>query len=519
MVKSVTPDAAILLVRISDDRLGEEKGVKRQIEDGRQLAARLGWTIGPAKTHVVVENDVSAFKRRKVRLPDGSTGLRVVRPAFRGALDMLATGEADGLIAYDLDRTVRDPRDLEDLIDVVEARQIPTKSVTGSLNDLHTDAGLTMARMMVAVANKSSRDTGRRVARAHADRAAAGEYGGGGLRPFGYERDGMTVRRAEAEIVQWMVACILGEVPPPKGRDRWSLSAIAEELTRRGVPTSQGAAKWSSGSVRVILRGPRIAGLRRYKGEIVATAKWPALVPVDRWETVCAVLAQNPRTQPKLKRWLTGVLKCYHCGHMLRGWHGPGRGEKKLKYWCASGDRYDGCGKISVVAVDAEAEIERQVLALLAKPRVLETLRLGVERANAEALRADIAADDTQLRELAGMWARKEITLGEYRESRAIIEKRLSENRSMLRDMSPVLMRRLLAGDPVEAWGGLAPADKRQVVQLLCDHVTVLPFPKHMPRRKFWPGRLLPVGGPLGDSARATSRTEVSASRSTIAGE
>src|SRR3954463_5738500 len=112
------PTRAVLLVRISDDKAGDAGGVGRQEEDGRALADRLGWNIA----EVVIENDTSAYKRRKVRLPDGSTALRTLRPGFRSILDKLASGECDGLLAYDLDRTARDPRDLEDLIDIVESK-------------------------------------------------------------------------------------------------------------------------------------------------------------------------------------------------------------------------------------------------------------------------------------------------------------------------------------------------------------------------------------------------------------
>src|SRR5690606_18878142 len=195
----MTPERAVLLLRISyrkpededEDQMSDadrrraefSKGIGRQEEDARALAARLGWQIAK----VIPEDDTSAFKRRKIKLPDGSTALRTVRPGFRAALAGLASGEYDGLIADDLDRVARDPRDLEDLIDVRDPRRprIPVESVTGSLR-LANDADVTMARVMVAVANKSSRDTARRVARKHEELAAEGKPGGGGFRGYGF---------------------------------------------------------------------------------------------------------------------------------------------------------------------------------------------------------------------------------------------------------------------------------------------------------------------------------------------
>src|SRR4051812_20291823 len=101
-----------IYVRISDDKAEDAAGVGRQERDCRELAARQGWEVAD----VYVENDTSAFKRRTVRLPDGSSAQRVVRPAFRQMLEDITAGAVDAVVGYDLDRIARDPRDLEDLI-------------------------------------------------------------------------------------------------------------------------------------------------------------------------------------------------------------------------------------------------------------------------------------------------------------------------------------------------------------------------------------------------------------------
>ena len=120
--------------RLRADQRRPPQGLRRsRAAGGRRAGAaeRLGWQVG----EVVVENDTSAFKRRKVELPNGRHEFRVVRPGFRHLLDLIMSGAVDGLIAYDLDRTARDPRDLEDLIDAVEgAARLPVESVSGSLD-------------------------------------------------------------------------------------------------------------------------------------------------------------------------------------------------------------------------------------------------------------------------------------------------------------------------------------------------------------------------------------------------
>jgi DNA invertase Pin-like site-specific DNA recombinase len=84
----------------------------------------------------------------------------------------------DGVIFYDLDRLVHQPRDLEDLIDIAEYVQRPVTGATGGRMHLINDSDRHMARMMCVMALKSSEDTARRVARQHLPAAQNGEAQG-----------------------------------------------------------------------------------------------------------------------------------------------------------------------------------------------------------------------------------------------------------------------------------------------------------------------------------------------------
>lgn len=97
----------------------DDFAIPRRAEDIRH---RLGWG---KFANVYRENDTSAFKKRKVVRPDGTIDWVVVRPKFRQLLEDLSAGVIDGVIFYDLDRLVRHPRDLEDLIDIIEYVQRP----------------------------------------------------------------------------------------------------------------------------------------------------------------------------------------------------------------------------------------------------------------------------------------------------------------------------------------------------------------------------------------------------------
>jgi DNA invertase Pin-like site-specific DNA recombinase len=475
------PERAILLVRISDDREGEALGVGRQETDGRTHADKIGWRIA----QVIVENDVSAFKRRKVTLPDGTTALRVYRPGLRESLQLLASGERDGLLVYDLDRYTRDPRDLEDLIDLVEQKRVPVRSVTGSLR-LDTDADITMARVMVAVANKSSRDTSRRVARKHEQLAEQGKPSGGGRRAYGYDADGMTIRQAEADGIKKMAQLLL---------DGGTLYDIAEHLTLNGPPPAY-VEKWSTASVRTVLSGPRIAGLRVFRGQVVGDAAWPAILDLDTWDQVQVKLAERRRLGGergnRLVHWLNGgTLLCGLCGHELASWSSS----DGSKYWCAT--PRGGCGKIAIHAGHTEKEVKRQILGYLSNPAVLANLRdaaAGSPEAAGSA-RYSIAEDEQQLKELAGMWARREVTLAEYSEARRVIVDRIKQGQEAVTAALPSSVRAFLQSDDITSeWEAITPAQRRDLVRGLVPRgYRVMPHAAGV-AKTFDASRLVPVG-------------------------
>lgn len=181
----IAPTRIGLYVRISDDVEGLGQGVARQEQDGRALARGRGWTVA----RVYSDNDISDYKAN------------VIRPEFEALMSDLANDIVDGVVAYDLDRFARKPVDLERAIEIYDRRDgLVFATVQGDI-DLSTPDGRTMARVMVAFANKSSMDTSRRVKRKHLELAQKGVPVGGN-RPFGYTADKVTMEPQEARLIR-----------------------------------------------------------------------------------------------------------------------------------------------------------------------------------------------------------------------------------------------------------------------------------------------------------------------------
>jgi site-specific DNA recombinase len=461
-----------IYVRISDDRGGEEKGVGRQEKDCRRVVKHEDWQA----VEVYTENDTSAFTRRKVKLPDGSTAMRVVRPEFRRMLEDLANGAIDAIVVYDIDRMCRDPRDLEDLIDVIESTKAQTRAVTGEL-DLMTSQGRAVARVMVAFAQKSSEDTRRRVQRKHEELAEEGKLSGGGRRPFGFKNDRITHDPAEAAVVKELFRLAA------KGE---SISSLARRLTAQGVPTVGGGKVWNARSVHSILTSPRVAGYRTFRGEIVKRAQWKAIVSKPLWDKVQIRLAATQRGEghsSKLRYFLTGTLWCSKCGSQLTVNGGTPR-----VYWCSprreapnwkGGPRVVGCGKITVTGPRIEEYVERVLLTYLERPDVLQSLQQATSGKAVAHARAEAAQDQKQLLELTTMWSSKQISTKEYLHARKEIQDRIDVWDTLQQAALPAAVRRIASGDAAAIWEKLAesPTDRRDIVRAIWPNgILILPL-------------------------------------------
>jgi len=323
--------------RISDDQAGDAQGVERQIQDARALIERRGMTAT-----VYIDNDLSAFKRH------------IVRPQFEQMLNDLRDGKVSGIVAYDLDRLWRQPMDLERVITIYEQRQGLVFATLQADIDLSTSDGRMLARVMVAAANKSSDDTARRVKRKHADNQQKG-LPAGGPRPFGFQPDRITHDPREAEAVREMCEQLLA------GK---TMAEVVRTLNDAGIVSTLGN-PWKPGSLRAVLRNPRLKGMRarfvkppRGSGwwEQVTDAAgqpveavWAPILTPEQFDALQAHLDAKTAlykggSHGGLVYLLTGLARCGICGGLLRGTKSLSRGN--YSYTCQP-PVMGGCGGVA----------------------------------------------------------------------------------------------------------------------------------------------------------------------------
>jgi len=459
------PRSAAIYARISSDPTGQALGVQRQLEDCRKLAADRGWTVGAE----YVDNDISAYSGKK-------------RPEYEQMLTDVRDGLRDAVIVYNMDRLTRRPIELEQFAQVCEAagvRQVAT--VTADV-DLGTDDGLFTARIFAAFAAKESGRKSERLKRKARQNAEQGKPGGGANRPFGYEADKITINPAEAQIVREMTDRYIGGE---------SARSIATDLEDRGVPTSSGA-PWRSTTVRGILHGARIAGLRSHHGEVVGPAMWEGIItPAEREQILAAAATKAASGRRAPRRYLlTGLLRCGKCGGKL---FSSARGNER-RYVCMSGADHRGCGGITVTAPPVEEWLTAAVLYRLDTPE-MEAVLTGHQAEDAR--HAELAAERDRLqgrmKELGEMFAAGEISRMEWKAARDPLEHQITATEQQLSRITGASSLAQIVGQGAalrQGWASLNLERQHAIVRAVLDYATIRPATR---LGRFDPERIIPV--------------------------
>jgi site-specific DNA recombinase len=262
------------------------EGIDRQLERGRRLAEQRGYAVVGEYT----DNDVSATKSR-------------TKAQWSKMLAALRQGDADVVIAVDVDRLLRSLQDLIDLTDTGAA----VLTVDGEI-DLTTADGEFRATMMAGLARFEVRRKSERQNRANEHRASVGKPNPQ-RRRYGYESDMRTPREPEATVVRKVFEAVA------RGQ---SLRSLAKELNAEGALTATGK-EWVPARLREMVGRPYEGGYT-FRGETVATEAVTPLVDAELAAQARAVLADPTRVTtpgPSVKHMASGLCYCGVCGNPM----------------------------------------------------------------------------------------------------------------------------------------------------------------------------------------------------------
>ncbi len=441
------PGTAAIYCRISLDRTGEAAGVERQEVECRALAERLGLDVGP----VYVDNDISATSGKE-------------RPAF----ERMLSERPAAIVTWAQDRLLRLSADLEKVISL----NIPVHMVTQGSLDLATPAGRAVARTVAAWSTFETEQKGLRQRAANVQRAKQG-------RPapsvgYGYQRDGdrLVVVHAEAEVVREVARRVLGGE---------TLRAIAADLNERGIESPRrtaGAGSWNGTTLRQLMRRESLAGLRRYRGEVVGAGLWEPIITPDEHSRLLAVLNDPARSKHYAgrmpKHLLSGLALCGKCGARMRRMPGrmtttkSGTKRQPAAYACTA------CHGVRRKQEDVDSLVTAVLLRRLELPDALSVFQQA-DDGSVSAARDAVAAIDARLSNAADAYADGALELEQLTRITAQLRADREAHEATIASALPAALPAGLAGPDAAARWALLHIDAQRLILATLIRVTILP--------------------------------------------
>lgn len=220
--------------------------------------------------------------------------------------------------------------------------------------DFHTDTGRLLLRLMLSLAEWELDRV--RTVWASAQEQAIGRGVHMGSVPLGYrrKRDGRLV--SDPKHAPLMVE-LFGRRAEGEG-----VTALARDLTDRRVPTYHGAPRWSSQSVRGMLRRRVYLGEVRHGPFVNASAHEP-LIDAATWQAAQTPIAGGGRARRAEPALLHGLLRCGGCGRVLTTkTDDRGTQRERVVYHCM---KRSSAGLCPAPAAIADSRIEPYVEAVM----------------------------------------------------------------------------------------------------------------------------------------------------------
>lgn len=471
-LETSSPRVAIYL-RQSKDQDGDALAIDRQRDNCVRLAEFRGWTVEP--TAFYIDNNVSASTNR-------------VRPAYQRLVADVRERKVDVVIAWNLDRLTRKPREIEDWIELHEHHGVNLlTSEARDPIDLSTDNGRMLLRITAAVARSEVERKARR------QRESNNQARESGIPPTGRRAFGYTVLKPGAKACTAVRVGEDGREYPDYGHEPIeseaaairrgfalllageSLRSIAREWNAAGLSSTSGAA-WRQDSVRGVLTNPRYAGLvapprstdsggnsaSRYDLAQMHPGTWEPLVSIETWGAASAILRDPARRKVggAPVRWLlSGLATCGLCGAPVKA--GATRDAVKV-YRCSATPH------LSRRADYADEYVAHATIRYLSETDAAELLAAD-EAEDTAALRAELSALQARVGDMAGLVADGTLTADQARESMARLRGQIGDLQARLTDAgrTDVLGPLVAAEDVREAWAGLSVDMRRAVVAAL----------------------------------------------------
>ncbi len=176
----------------------------------------------------------------------GESAKSLDRPGMSRLRALVDSGAVQTVIVAKLDRLTRSVKDLAELLERFQKREVSLVSVAESL-DTGSAAGRLVLNIMTAVSQWEREAIGERTATALQHKRAHQQVYS--RTPFGFERDGSRlIPHAEEQQT-------IAQMRSLRAQGR-TLQSIADTLNQQGIRTKANGSRWFAASIDRILRNP-----------------------------------------------------------------------------------------------------------------------------------------------------------------------------------------------------------------------------------------------------------------------
>ena len=449
---------------------------------------------------------------------NGFSGKNTDRPDFQRMMSDIRANKISKVIVYRLDRISRSILDFSEMMDEFQKHKVDFISATERF-DTSSPMGRAMLNICIVFAQLERETIQQRVADAYDSRSRRGFYMGGKI-PYGFTKkptviDGIKTSMYEVNPVE---ASDIKRIFKLYSKPSATLGDVVREITKDSCVNNRGK-NWNTVRISELMRNPVyvMADVNVYmfykqqganlcnpiedfdgmhgcylftgentnrktwdlEGQNVVIAPHNGFIPSDIWLTCRKKLLGNHqiKTCKAKNSWLAGKVKCGCCGYAMTIKKSK---TKAGRYFVCSGRANKICDTPmpTIYADEFEKLIEGRITDKLTNI-VIKPKAEGVSNNEIIKLRADILNIENSIDTLIDKLTEADSTTASYINQK--IKKLDSEKTELLQQISRLEEAESKLPDfkaltnVMSVWDKLSFDDKRDVVQLIIDRITVFP--------------------------------------------
>ncbi|MCM1059835.1 MAG: recombinase family protein [Eubacterium sp.] len=453
----------------------------------------------------------------KIYCDDGKSGKDIEhRPAFQEMMTDARNGEISRIIVKKYDRFSRNMREYLNITDTLDKLGVSVISLSEPFNT-ETKEGRMMRNNLLNFAEFERETIAARVADAYDTKARETGFYQGGKVYFGYAPERRTINgKTGSVLVPDDKAAVIATAYEVYKEPSNSLKSVMEKLREIRIEkedfnidcsqisrllesplyvradaeiyryfASQGVEMLDDISAYDGVHGLFLHGYRNNKKGIkpfIKVGYHEGLVDSATWLAVQDKKSHNhkiPSNGTSVNSWLTGIVKCAHCGYspfITVSWND--KHTKAYRYYHDNGfSRYGGCVKRTWKTHPDDVE---QAVFKAMKERI-QTIEIAKKKrskpsAEVEKINAELAACDEEIRDLMDKLPKADNVLFDYiqnriaelHEKKTALEKKLNQRQRKQKEIDTKPL-----SEPLEKWDSLTLEEKREVAATMIEVVRV----------------------------------------------